>query len=85
MKYTIVSQILKCPIHYNFEDILYYPKEYLEKSSYFKPCHGHYHTVKNDINIIICTSKRCLNKHKKYLKSKDCEEFLLYCSNPYCH
>ncbi|QKE44462.1 hypothetical protein Yalta_015 [Yalta virus] len=85
MQYTIVSKILKCPIHYTFEDILYYPKPLLEKNSYFKPCHGHYHTVKNGINIIICSSQSCLNKHKKYLKSIDNEEFLLFCNSPYCY
>lgn len=66
--YTITSQILKCPIHYTYDDIYFYSKEKLEKDSLFKPCHGHYHTVRKQKNIIICPSKTCVKKQKKIFK-----------------
>ena len=84
--YVIKTKKTKCYRHYNYIDILNSDTINKKGSDYFfKPCSGHYHTVRNNKTIIICTNSKCVKKQKKYLKQIDLEDFFFYCSNPYCY
>lgn len=82
--YTILLNKIKCPVHYTYKDLLYRPKEVLDKDSLFRACDGHYHTMRNNKTVLICDNRKCVKRQLKYLKMLECDEFFIYCSNPFC-
>lgn len=83
--YIIYTKKIRCPVHYTYKELLYKSKELLEEESFFKASKGHYHTIKGNKTIIMCSNKNCVRRQKKYLKIIDAEDIFVYCNNPYCY